>query len=317
MRKVFFVLLLLTTTAFAADWYADSGSGDISTRGWHATSAGSCAAGSGTALVWANRAAGDVFHANSCTAISIAADPGVGGSNVTLSTVTGTGAAGGGFTLNTSTGITCHCTIVSGTTQVLTLTGSSAGTPVVSILGTVTAGSAGAAFGVSDAHTVGTVQYTGNITAGSSTTTHGINSSGTGPITITGDAIGGSSTGDAVHSSGGAAISITGNCKGSDTGVSVGCYASAGSVITVTGNLIDGKAGAATFGAILWHPAATNYRLTATDSSYVLGTHDTHSIESVPDASTTIGTAGNVKNGLAYGTYTGTLTSGGASGSAQ
>jgi hypothetical protein len=267
MKKLLLSILLLLTFAipvFATDWYADSGSGAMSTRGWHDTSAGSCAGGSGAALTWASRQIGDVFHANGCTAIAVDADPGANG-KVTLSTVTGAGGAGGGFTyvIGLAGATALHVDIVAGTTACLTTSGSTAD---ATNTGDITGGSSVGAVGLSLNHTTRTFTNTGNVLGGGNTTAYGLKVTGaSGATSLVGSCTGVTAVG-CYQSDPTAQQTLTvRDCIGSNatTGVA-GCYSALTGIITVTGNLIYGFAagiGAAPInGTFSWvRTSAKNY----------------------------------------------------------
>jgi hypothetical protein len=104
---------------------------------------------------------------------------------------------------------------------------------------------------------------------------------------------------------------MTGNCVGSDTVTASGCYISGGT-FTLTGKLIFGKKGGAVYqaGSIFYFtPAATDYLLAAKDSSYVLGTIDSHATELPTNPGES-----NVKSGVTYGSFTGTYSAAGGTG---
>ena len=138
MKRILLAIIaifLLASPLWATTWYAQDGSGNMSTRNWNDASGGG-----GTPLVWALRSAGDVFVANAQTGIVVDVDPGVSGSAVTLSTAT----SGGGFTITTGT-ITVTANITGGTTDCLVITG---GTVTIPGGVTITGGSANGADGI-------------------------------------------------------------------------------------------------------------------------------------------------------------------------
>jgi parallel beta-helix repeat protein len=92
--------------------------------------------------------------------------------------------------------------------------------------------------------------------------------------------------------------------QGLDGTWDIGAYS-----ITVTGNIISSAYNIGAYGHILLTPAATNYILTPKDSSYTLGTIDTHATEMPTNPG-----AANVNSGVNYGSFTGTLVGGGGGG---
>jgi len=308
MRKAIFlfICLLVAGQARATTYYATSSTVNIDTASlWLPTSTGTCT-GSGTALVWANRANGDVLDANGCTDLAINVDAGGTSVQVTLQTNASTG---GGFTLataNLGTMTTLHANILAGSTSAVALTGS---TGCGTISGSITSGGTASKRGVEDSHTSCTVVVSGTITGGSASAAAGYYITGNGPVTINGNSVAGSGgSAHGLYLNGSAAVAVNGNCTGADAAYVTGCYATAGT-LTVTGNLIYGKKGPAVGlggGTFYYTPAATNYILLPKDSSYVLGTIDSHAIEMPTDPG-----AANVKTGVTYGSLTGTYGGGG------
>ena len=312
MKKyiLIFLMLLIPTLSFATDYYATSSTVSVSSANlWVPTSTGSCA-GSGTPLTWDAQVAGDVFHANGCTALAVGVDPqgtGAGNGKVTLTTVAGGGTAGGGFTYATATNITINADITAGTTTVLAISGSTGASNV--IIGNITGGSAASASGISSTHTAQTITVTGNVTGGSNGTAFGItHAATTGSFNISGTCTPGSVAGaSAINISSGASATVGTACKGSDSVNAIGCVIAGGGYITITGNIIHGKKGMAVSGYIYYAPgAATNYTLYPKDSSYVMGTVDSHATEMPSNPG-----IANVKSGTNYGTLQGTLSGGG------
>ncbi len=306
----FLLLLLAASPASATTWYATSSSVNIDTASlWVPTSTGSCT-GSGTALVWGSQANGDVFDANGCTALAVDVDPGVatGASAgvcgaVTVEVTLETDATNGGaFTYATATNLVIHANITATKTTALGISGSTNGG---TICGNVTGGSTGSQLGVSDGHTLVTVYLIGNITGGSGSGAYGYDLAGNTPLNIKGNASAGGAHG--LYSGASGSATMAGNCVGSDTAVAMGCYFGGTGVLTLTGSIINGKRDIGAGGAVYFTPSATNYILSPKDSSYVLGTIDAHATETPTDPGVS-----NVKSGVAYGSFTGTLVSGGA-----
>ena len=220
---------------------------------------------------------------------------------MTLTTATN----GGGFTYASATNITIHANVTAGTTACLVVSGSTGGGTVS---GNVTGGSSSAAVGLSVGQNSVALALIGNVTGGSGSTAYGVLQNGSGALNITGNLTPGTVHGLYVSNSS-SNSNITGNCYGSNTtGNAFGCN-NGGGVMTVTGNLIWGtKTGALNSGgtATYYTPGATNYILYPKDSSYTLGTINSHAIEMPMDPG-----VGNVKSGTVYGSFTGTLASGG------
>ncbi len=314
MKQLFVSLIFCVASANATTWFATSSGVNISTTSlWVPTSTGSCT-GSGTALVWASRAAGDIFVANGCTTIALNADPGVNG-KVTITTSGNGGTDGGSFTYASATNITLNIDVVAGTTLCLTATGS---TGKIDIIGNVTGGSGSTHYGINDAHTVITATYTGTFTGGSGGSSHGINLSGTGAATITGSGVAGSIAAANGINATTNNTTVTGNCTGSDSVVAFGCANADtnGNTLTIIGSVINGKKGTGWRGGIiLYNPAVTDYMCIPKDSSYAIGSEDcthtgggaglsTHAIEMPLAPSIT-----NVKSGTPFGSLTGTYAS--------
>lgn len=317
MKKLLGLILLLfmSCAAHATTWYATSSSVGIDTASlWVPTSTGSCT-GSGTALVWGAQANGDVFDANGCTALAVDVDPGAatGASAGVCGTVTVTvtlntdATLGGAFTYATSTNIVIHAGVTAGTTTALTVTGSTGG---LTICGSIIGGTVTSKFGVSDSHTLVTVYVIGNTTGGSAGSSNGYNQSGNGPVNLTGTATAGSSTGGGISVAGNGVFVVTGNCVGSNTTSAVGCGVGGnGNAIALTGNIINGNKGPGTSGPVIYTPAATNYILYPKDSSYTLGTINSHATLMPTDPGST-----NVKTGVVYGPNTGSYGGGTSAG---
>jgi hypothetical protein len=276
----------------------------MSTREWD-TSAG----GGGTDLVWANRQAGDVFVANGQTGIAIDVDPGVGASQVTLSTATN----GGGFTVAAGTTITAH--IIAGTTTCVV----SSGSGTVTINGNITGGATATTRAVEIA--AQTVVVNGNIIGGSSSSGHGLyKSSATGSVTITGNITGGSS-GVGFFNLAAAAFTVTGNITGGaatdaaygqgikngstgtgtitgtvsgGTGQGAGIVNASTGAITITGNLIFSATGSPLMGGY--------YTFTPAASQYIQIGGTNYPVQLAPE---------NIKSGVVSGSTTGTYSAGG------
>jgi len=306
MKRLLLLCLLLSTVgAQAATWFATTSSANIDAVTWRGTQGASCA-GSGTTLTYASRSAGDVFNSNGCTSIAINGDPGVGGSNVTLTTdATNTG---GGFTYATATNITMHVTITCANSATLTITGSTGGG---TISGNITGCLGGSVSAVSDSHTVVTVTVNGNITGGSGSTASNFGylmNGTTGFVVINGNVTGGSSTGGNTfginsNQSSTGTTTVNGNCIGGTLNfTNEGCSGQGTTALILVGSSIASLRSGGVNGSIRFTPAATNYALFAKDSSYTTGVIDTHATQMPTDPG-----VANVKTGTAYGSLTGTL----------
>lgn len=318
------ILFLVCLPASAADWFATATGGNIDAANlWVPTSTGSCT-GSGTALVWANRAAGDRFVANGCANIILNVDPGVSGSLVTLDNSQGT--AGGQFTCATATGpaaITANVTAGSTTTPAVAISGSSGTNCGFAGSGNITGGGAAAGNGVTDTHTVTTLTHAlGTVTGGTNATARGYQFSGaTGSVAITGNGTG--ATADGIVLSGSGSMSVTGTCTAHITNQTAGCNATSTGKLTLTGKSINGFRIAGAANSIVYTPAAGDYICYPKDASYAIGTEDcTHTgggagLSSHATEVALIPAAGDVKTGVTVGTVTGTHTGGVNSGSAH
>jgi hypothetical protein len=273
MRKILSLLIIayligfLVTPCLATDYYAQA-DGNIDT----ATMWDTTPAGGGTDLTWTGSHAGDTFYANN-HAIAV----NVSFTATKISTAAGAGTAGGSFNVATSvTPLTVTAKIGAGTTPCLVITGNANANPALTVnagtdANSIQGGSAGAAYGISDSHTVGTVVVTGNPTGGTNSTARGYYFSGaSGVVAITGNATGSSATAPTVgvYTAANGTMTITGNCVGGTySAAAYGCHgADETGSITVTGNLIYGDAGAnpqnnapPIAGNVVWTPGALNY----------------------------------------------------------
>lgn len=232
MKKLLFILFItfLASPLYATTYFAQDGSGNMSTRHWDTT-----AGGGGTDLVWANRAAGDLFVANGQTGIAIDVDPGVANVAVTITTAGNGGTDGGTFTYATATNVDLHLNTVAGTTDCLAVSGS---TGKFNQIGNNTGGAGTGIEGVISTHTTITATTTGTNTGGAGTSAHGYSSTGTGATT---------------H---------TGSCTAGATYFSAGCNASGTGAITVVGNIVSGTRQVGALGAIVWNPTAPSNGVT-------------------------------------------------------
>jgi hypothetical protein len=324
MKKILlflFALLLLASPAFAASYYGCASAAINADSTFCATPTGSCAgddpvtaatALAGTHTLYANGCTISIPDSFTATAISNADGDGAGAA-----------VGGGGYTLDTATvsgkTITANVTAGGVATACLRISGNGAGTPVDTIVGTVTGGSINSAFGVSDAHTVGTIALTGSVVGGSATSSYGYELTGTGPVTVSGNCTSmGTASALRVYVTSGSGVTVAGDCVGNNTGIGAGCTSSSVTTpITVSGNLVHGLKGSAISGPVMWTPGATtNYAMYPKDASYTLGTNDEHAIM-CPATNSTLGgitTVTNVLSGVTYGTLTGTAASGGGGG---
>ena len=308
-------LLLLAVPLHATTYYANlltSQNINYTTggAGWYPIQGASCVA-TGTPVAVGSFANGDVLNANGCTGIAVNVDPGaatgasagVCGTVTVTVTLTTDATNGGGFTYATATNIVIHANFTGSKTTALAITGSTGGG---TICGNAQGGSTSSQYGVYDSHTSVTIYMVGNSTGGSASFCSGYNLVSSAAVNIVGNATAGSGgSADGLDTTG--TVSMTGNCVGSSTATSRGCLITGGS-LTLTGNIIDGKVGSGVYqygGTLYYTPAAANYILTPKDSSYTLGVINSHSTVMPTDPGVT-----NVKSGVVYGPYTGTLSAG-------
>lgn len=298
MKKLLLILcLLFSTNAFATDWYACSGSGNMSTRDWYSNPGSeiadcTCVSPTGQ-LIWNNQALGDSFYANGCS-ISIDVDPqgtGQSAGTVTIRTDTGIGRTGGTFTVATSTSpITVHANREAGTSVCLAVSGSANANPALTLLGYSKGGSGINTHGTQSSHTVGTLALgTAVNTGGSGAGARGFYLSSAGPVTFSGSCIGKLAAG--CENAGGGNYTWAADCIGSDTSVdTVGCRNASTGSITITSNLLNNTKGAAISGNVYWNPASASnyYRVQGPTSG-------SWEYLSMPPAIT------DVKNGVTYG----------------
>jgi hypothetical protein len=233
MKKLFLSILILLTLAFpvgATDWYASSSSANMSAITWNSTASTGCTTGGSGPLTWANRTAGDVFYANSCTAIAVDADPGANG-KVTLRTAAGAGTAGGGFTYALAANLgTLNIDVTSAATVCLTISGNAND---ITIVGNIVAGTGATGHGVNTSHTVKTLTVTGTVTGGTSgTVAYGIYNSSTGLVVVTGNVTGVTSAGILNNSTG--TITVTGEITAGTTGPGLNCAGNGNCTVTCT-----------------------------------------------------------------------------------
>ena len=310
------LFLLLSAPLYATTWYATSSSANINAVGlWVPTSTGSCT-GSGTPLVFGLQANGDVFDANGCTLIQLNIDPGtatgasqgVCGTTTVQVTIQGNASHGGSFEYPATT-LVIHANVIAGTNSYTVLVnGSGGGTLCGTVTGSsVTTSTEAMSFGSS-----GTIQYVvGNVAGGSVAGAVGIYGVGTGALTVIGNVTSGSATaayGMSLADGGSGSVTVNGNCVGSNTVATAGCYSfGTGGTFTLNGDIINGLKATGQFGPILYTPSATGYILYPKDSSYTLGTIDSHAILMPTDPGST-----NVKSGVQYGPNTGSYSGGGS-----
>lgn len=337
MKKILLLILflVLATPVAATDWYADSGTCNMSACGWHATPAGTCTTGSGTALTWAERAAGDVFHANGCAAITIDVDPGANG-KVTLTNAAGTGLVGGAFTLATATlagfGSATMNTDITGSsaaTVTVVVSGSTAGTPVGIIKGNITGGSS-TVQALTTSQTSGTLQIgtavtPSTLTGGSGAGAYAVYSTGNNLVTVYGNVFSGTNnSANGLHNGGSGTYTVYGTCYGNDSYSAPACSSVSTGLMVVVGNLVWGLKGSATNGPLRWLPADSNYIKMPVDATYTAAATDSHSVIGGPisdtvnstyTSSSTLTDTTGIKSGEVIGTVTGTLASSGGGGS--
>ena len=344
MKKLLILLFLLASPAFATTYYATSSTVNIDQANlWVPTSTGSCT-GSGTALVWASRANGDVFNANGCTALAVNVDPGVatGASANTCGSVTvkvslqSDPTNGGVFNYATASNLVLHTDIVGGKVHTLVITGSTGGG---TLCGNVTGGTGASQEGLNDIHQSVMFYVVGNVSGSAVPNGDGYYWAGntTNQLTITGNAIGGTGSlayGIKLLSNGSA--TLNGACIGNDSGNGPGCGGNesgtgSNGILNVNGSLISGKIGNATGARVFLTQSPTNYTVVPSNGSYALsncwsGTALTLAtctnaiISTMPPGLTcptgcTTSTNSSVTNGVTFGPYTGSST--GSSVSAQ
>jgi hypothetical protein len=171
---------------------------------------------------------------------------------------------GGGFTYVTANDyeVTINANIETGGTTgaALAVSGSGTHSPVLTIIGNITAGTAASMYGVIDSHTVGTVRIGSvgtptTISGGTNATARGYYHSGaSGVITVTGDCAG--VTGPGLHTVGATATAtVSGNCTGGpNLADAIGCYGGGAGGITVSGNIVNSARATGISGNITWTP---------------------------------------------------------------
>lgn len=319
MKKLFWIiplLILMATSSWATTWYGcGANDSNINADSFWEDAVG-C---DGNVLTWNNQVAGDTFEANGKTGIVVNVDPkGTGGSagKVILNTAAnGTFVhASGDITITADLGVTGN----TGTTDVLTISGGT-----VTVLGNVYGGGSTNADGlvISGTSAVVTVGATGagsvTINGGGTSTSHGINCATTGsntttiyatstgktgigvytsngPVSFTGDINGGSGssgyglqaggatgavtiTGNVkavssygVHNNAAGAVTINGNCEGADSTGYAGCYGNSTGTTTVTGNVIATARATGIHGNVKWSPSTNKkYYKTQTGTNYL------------------------------------------------
>lgn len=249
-----FLLLCCAVQANAATYYGCADQ-EITAAGTFEDAA-NC---EGSALTWASLANGDVLVANN-HAITIANNIGSESVTATLTTAGNGGTDGGSYTfnINTSDARTLYVNVTAGTTPGLIVTGAGAGadTTELTIIGTITGGSATNAYGVRLEHTTGNIPITGTVTGGGGTSSHGIYSTTAGKFAFTGNAIG--AIGAGISSASTSIFTVAGNCTGSSSNFGregCNCHTSTG-YCTITGNIINGTNNVGATGHVRWTPTA-------------------------------------------------------------
>jgi len=188
-------------------------------------------------------ASGDVLISNSfAIAINVSTD--LGSAGQIRNDNTGGATAGGSFTL--SAGVTLTSNVFAGATATPCLNYSATGN--VTVVGNITAGSAGSAHGFMPSHSSGTVFITGNITGGTANNAIGVHSTGTGNVSVTGNCV--AQSGTAANNNSTGIMTITGNANGGT--ISSPCYGASNAgngSLSLTGN-VTGGSGTAGHGAI-------------------------------------------------------------------
>jgi hypothetical protein len=151
------------------------------------------------------------------------------------------------------------------------------------------------------------------MSGGSATNTYGYYYLSSGTLNIVGNGSAGSAInahGLFIGSGNTPTVVLTGNCTGSNSSAANGCAIESGAM-TFSGNSISGLKGGGlgTVGAgVTYTPANTGYILYPKDSSYTLGTINSHSTLMPTDPGST-----NVRTGTVYGPNTGSYGGGGGS----
>jgi len=199
-------------------YYAQNSSANIDSANMWNTAAD----GSGSALTWANLAAGDILNANGKTAIAINVD-------FTCGRIETDATLGGAFTI--AAGRTITCDISAGSSTCVTIV---SGSGLDKFIGNITGGNAANIRGLYRNTAAVSVVITGNVTGGSASGAAGFYNASAGTMAITGDITAGSALN---------AYSIN---------------TSAGT-ITVTGNIINNASIHAVNGPIIYNPGPKNY----------------------------------------------------------
>jgi hypothetical protein len=205
-------------------YYARS-SGNVNGSIWATTPSGSAAA--------ATFVSGDVLVANSFT-VTVNVTTDLGATGEIRNDTTGGATTGGSFTL--SNGVTLTANVIVGGATCVSLSSGSA-----TIVGNITAGATGSAFGV-NVTTTGTLTITGSLTGGSGANSHAVvMQTNASTVNVTGNVTSGSG-GRGMRIDLGT-VNITGNVTGAGTfAVNLGA---SGPTVTITGNVTGGTASGA------------------------------------------------------------------------
>jgi len=267
MKKLLLAILivLITSPAYAATWYAqkgscnfDSVSGTTISDIWCSVDDDADCSG-GSWLDWSTGPhANDVFEASAETGIVINVDP--TGTHDTSGRVHLKNTAGGNYSFALATApATTSIDITAGGAPCVLITGTTAGKTLGVAGSTFTASPTTAlAHAVASTHTTNAVAIVANLVGSSGSTGAGFyTNNNASAINLTGNATAASGIG--LNNSGNAVSSITGNCIGSSTAASYaipGCYCNGSGGLTVNGSIINGSSSSGAQGKIIWNPTA-------------------------------------------------------------
>ena len=307
--KILLLFLALSGVSHAVTYWGNTCTNQPimgGTCSWNTVASGaSCSATAGTNLVWPP-APGDTLNLNGCTNINLNVNPGSAGHITLTNAAAGAGVAGGSLACATATGpATINADLIGGSIVLLATAGTAG--PGCNITGNIVGGGGASAHAVSDTHANVTLTVAGNITGGAGNGSNGyIFNSASGAVSVTGNVTGGAGLNSfGLQMALGGSMTLNGNCIGSDVTVtSPACVTvqNTSGTFTITGNLIFGLKAAATTGNVFYTPAASNYILMPRNASYVTGMIDGNATEMPTNPGVT-----NVRNGVVFGSFTGTL----------
>lgn len=281
MKKYLITILLILLTwtpAWGTTYYGGAPGKDIAADDlWYEDVTGDCT-GTGSPVAHGTvLQAGNTLIANGCT-ITIS-DSFTAGTITNLAGADPQSVSGGKFTFSTTSlaSKTFTTNIIAGTVDCLEISGT--GNNTNTIIGNITGSAAtGAADGVYDTHSVGTIAVGSagtptTITSGGYTGVGYNISSTTGSLVVTGNAVGVYSPGLKASISSTGSATITGNCTGSDTYAGgVGCFSTGATPLTIVGNIINGSRDVGATGSITWNPTAPANGVTGHYVQFVGGT---------------------------------------------